>query len=117
LPPLTRLIDDRRPGVEIAGDAIHLRIDQQIDRVVIDVGREAILDGADEALDPALVEALDQALRVGADRGRGLAVEQTGGEPPQEHRQGGGADRQQDRVNEPETKPGRAEKARLDHPA
>jgi len=55
-------------------------IDQQIDCVVVDIGGEAILDGADEAFDAAFVESLDQALRIGTDRRRGLAVEQSGSE-------------------------------------
>jgi len=115
LPPLTRLVHHRGPGIEIAGDPVHGRIDQQINRVVIDIGGEAILDGADETFDAALVESLDQALRVGANRRSCLAVEQPGGEPPKKHRQRGGTDRQQDRVDEAETKTGRAEESGFDH--
>jgi len=115
LPPLARFINDRGPGIEIAGHPFHIGIDQQIDRVVVDIGREPVLDGADETLDAAFVEPLDEALRIGTNGRRSLAVEQSGGEPPQKHRQRGRTDGQQDRIDKTETKPGRAKETCLDH--
>ena len=42
LTPLARRVGDRRPRIEITGDPFHLRIDQQIYRIIIEIGGEAV---------------------------------------------------------------------------
>ena len=48
LPPLAGLLDHRGPRVQVARHPRHRGIDQQIDRVVVHVGGEAVLDRADQ---------------------------------------------------------------------
>ena len=62
------------------------RIDQQIDRVVIDVAGQPVLDRQHQRRAGRPRPALRQALRVGMDRRLGLPVEQAGRGPPQEQR-------------------------------
>ena len=69
------IADDAGPALQISGDAVHPGIDKQIDRVVIQVLGDAVLDGDDQAGQPALVPALRQALGIGMDRRVGLPVE------------------------------------------
>ena len=94
-----------------------IRIDQQVDRVVVDVLRQAVLDGDDQGGQAAFGPAFRQALGVGVDRRLGLPVEQAGGRPPQEHRKRGGAGGQQQGIDHGEAEAGGTEQAAGDHAA
>jgi hypothetical protein len=94
---------------QIPGDPPPGRIDQQVDRIVLDVLRQPVLDGEDQRWQPADGKALRQALRIGLDRRRGLPVEQAGGRPPEEDRQRRRADREQQGVDRREAEAGRTQ--------
>ena len=88
LVPAAALRHAVRPVLEVAGDALPGRIDQQIDRIVIDVLRQPVLDGQHQRrrCRPAAKRS-DRPCASALDRRLGLPVEQAGGRPPQEQRQ------------------------------
>ncbi|MEJ0019287.1 MAG: hypothetical protein WDN25_22585 [Acetobacteraceae bacterium] len=106
-----------RPVLQVAGDPPPGRIDQQVDRIVLDVLRQPVLDRQHQGGQPAGGEPLRQALRVRLDGLRGLPVQQAGGGPPQEHRERRGADREQGGIDRREAEARRAQQAlgRWDH--
>ena len=108
LVPDSRLAYHGGPAFQVAGDASHHRIHQQVDRVVIDVAGEPVLDGEHQGGQAAFGPAFRQALGVGMDRSLGLPVQQAGGGPPQEHRQRGGTGREQQRIDRGEAQAGGA---------
>ena len=77
----------RRPALQIAGDPLLLGVGQQIDRVVVDILRQPVVDRHDQRRQPAFLPALGQALRVGPDRRLDLPVEQARRRVPEEHGQ------------------------------
>ncbi len=81
---------------------MHVGADEEIDRVVVDVLGQPVLDGQDKGGDAALAVAFGQCLGVRADRRLGLAVEQAGRGPPQEKGKRHRADGEQDRIDDGE---------------
>ena len=80
-----------RPAVEVAGQpAAALGVDQQVDRLVLDVDGEALLDRLGQAGGAGLAPALGQGDGIGAHRGVGLPVQRARGRPPQHRDQGDG---------------------------
>jgi hypothetical protein len=95
-----------RQAFEVAGELVQRRIGQQVERVVVDVADQPLLDGVLQRQQPAIGVALAQPLGVGVDRGLGLAVQQAGGGPPEEHRERQRAEREHARIDHAEAHPG-----------
>jgi len=65
--------------VEVAGQLVQRGVGQQIDRVIIDIAHQPLLDHILQRQQPAIAVAFQQPLGVGVDRRVCLAVQQARG--------------------------------------
>ncbi len=85
------------------------RIDQQIDRVILDILAQPLADGDDEGGHAARLPVLVEAFDVGADRLIDLAVERGRRIPPQEKDEGAGGKAEEPGIDQREAEPRRAQ--------
>jgi hypothetical protein len=79
-----------RPGLKVTRQLPAIRHHQDVERLVLRIEHEAVVDRGDQRRDVAGAPALDQRGGIGADRRIHLAVERAGGVPPQHHGRRGG---------------------------
>ncbi len=100
-----------RPAVEVAGHALPARIDQHVDRMVLDIGGEPLGDRVRDRAGPALAPAFHQAERVGAQRRVRLPVERAGGREPEHEREARGREAEHHREEQREAEARAAQEA------